>query len=317
MTAVIPLHALELLVAIEAQGSLTAAARALDVSQPTASAALVRLERFTGLKLVERSYRGSGLTAAGRDMVALARPLLAEAARFRQAVGRVRGQELPPLRVAASMTIAEYMVPTWLDAWWTRSDPADAIDVAVRNSEEVVELVQNGGADLGFVEGPAALPGLSSCSIGSDALIVIAAGGNPVVQRGRPLSIPEFLAAPLVMREVGSGPRELLERALQAGGSRLPAHLPTLGSTSSIKNAVRRGGVLSVVSSLTVADELVSGVLVSVPVRGLDLRRDLRAVWARPARPDRRAQAFVTLARTLTQPGWRTPASVSRANELG
>jgi molybdate transport repressor ModE-like protein len=308
MTAVIPLHALELLVAIEAQGSLTAAARVIGVSQPTASAALARLERFTDLTLVERSFRGSGLTAAGKEVVALAQPLLAEVARFSQAVGRFRGEGPLPLRVAASMTIAEYLVPRWLSARWTQSDRADAIEVLVRNSEDVVDLVQNGGADLGFVEGHAALPELGSCSIGSDALLVIAAAGHPVAQQGRPLSIAEFLAAPLVMREAGSGTRDVLEQALLAGGSTLPDHVPALGSTSSIKNAVRYGGVLSVVSSLTVMDELASGVLVSVPVQGLDLRRDLRAVWARPGGPDRRAQAFVTLAQMLTR-NWTSAAS--------
>ncbi|HWV78172.1 MAG TPA: LysR family transcriptional regulator, partial [Isoptericola sp.] len=153
-----PLAALELLVALDAHGSISAAARAAGVSQPTASAGLHRLERRLGLELLSRGPRGTALTAVGRAVAEAARDVVDATDRFEAAAAALRSAPVPGLRVAASLTIAEYLAPRWLAEFGRgereRSGAAPDVELVVRNSREVMELVLDGAAELGFVESP-------------------------------------------------------------------------------------------------------------------------------------------------------------------
>lgn len=279
-TARTPLGALELLVAADAHGSISAAARALGLSQPTASAGLRRLERSLGLELLVRTTRGARLTATGHEAAARARDVLEASDRFEAAVVGLRDAPRDVLRVAASLTVAEYLAPRWLAALAREAAPGRAPDVelTVRNSRDVMRRVLDDEADLGFVEGPAVRRGLRSRTVAHDELVAVVAAGHPWAGR-RSVTVADLLAGGLVVREPGSGTREILEEALAASGALLPAHLLTLGSTAAVKTAVRHGEGVGVLSALTVADDLARGALVRVPVLGLDLRRRLRVVW--------------------------------------
>jgi DNA-binding transcriptional LysR family regulator len=159
-----PLGALELLVAIEAHGSITAAAHALGVAQPSLSSGLRRLERQTGLSLVTRSPAGTMLTELGRRVVGRARDVLAASDAFEGEVAALRSEQGGRLTVAASMTIAEYLVPRWLAA---RPAGAAVVDLDVANSRAVMEAVLHGRADLGFIEGPDLADGLRGSTVRS------------------------------------------------------------------------------------------------------------------------------------------------------
>jgi molybdate transport repressor ModE-like protein len=96
------------------QGSISAAARALGISQPTASAGLHDLERRLGLDLLVRGPRGTHLTETGSVVAAWAREVVEAADRFEESVASLRTTARERLRVAASMTVAEYLAPRWL-----------------------------------------------------------------------------------------------------------------------------------------------------------------------------------------------------------
>jgi molybdate transport repressor ModE-like protein len=277
-----PLGALELLDAVDTHGSLSAAARALGLAQPSVSTGLRRLERQTGLTLVSRATSGTRLTPAGTALLVRARDVLAASDALEREVLALRTAQQGRVAVAASLSIAEYLVPGWL-----ASRPADAavVDLVVANSRDVMDAVLHGRADLGFVEGPDVVDGLHARAVGDDELVVVVAPAHPWARRRRPVTAGELARAPLAVRESGSGTRAVLERALAA-----PGHPPTgspaqLGSTSAVKNVVRGGTAAAVLSRLTVADEVARGDLRVVPVEGLDLRRTLRVVWARGRRP--------------------------------
>lgn len=271
---------LGLLVAADEHGSISAAARALGVSQPTASAGLRDLERRLGLDLLVRGPRGTRLTETGRLVAAWAREVVDAADRFEGSVVSLRTTTRERLRVAASMTVAEYLAPRWLAVLARQRDDARPPDVelVVRNSRDVMDLVLAGGADLGFVEGPGVRHGLRHRTVAHDELVAVVAPAHPWARR-RSVAVATLLAGDLVVREAGSGTREVLEAALERAGERLPEHLPALGSTAAVKTAVLHGGSVAVVSALAVADELARGGLVGVPVAGLDLSRRLRVVW--------------------------------------
>ncbi|WP_418276391.1 LysR family transcriptional regulator [Isoptericola jiangsuensis] len=289
------LAALELLVAVDTHGSISAAARALGLAQPTASAGLRRLERRLGLELVARGARGTELTPTGRATAGWAREVVAASDRFERSVAGLRTGPATALRVAASLTVAEYLVPRWLAVLAGPHDAAE-VELTVRNSHDVMELVLAGSAELGFVESPGVRRGLRSRTVAHDELVAVVAPAHPWARR-RAIAPEDLLAGRLVLREAGSGTREILERALGQVGLALPDHLPTLGSTAALKAAVAHGGSVAVLSALTVADDVESGRLITVPVTGLDLSRRLRVVWRDGATPSAAARRLSAVAR--------------------
>ncbi|MET0434153.1 MAG: LysR family transcriptional regulator, partial [Cellulomonas sp.] len=147
----IPLGALELLEAVDAHGSLSGAARALGLAQPSVSTGLRRLERQTGLTLVTRAASGTRLTPSGTALLGRARDVLAASDALEREVQALRSAQQGRVRVAASLSVAEYLVPGWLA---TLPAGAAVVDLAVANSRDVMDAVLHGRADLGFVEGP-------------------------------------------------------------------------------------------------------------------------------------------------------------------
>ncbi|MEU5441243.1 LysR family transcriptional regulator [Streptomyces griseofuscus] len=286
------LAALELLLAVARLGSLGAAAREVGITQPAASSRVRSMERQLGVALVDRSPRGSRLTDAGVLVTDWARRVVEAAAAFDAGARALRDRRDSRLRVAASMTIAEYLLPGWLLALHAER-PDTAVSLLAGNSARVAELLRSGEADLGFVEGLSVPAGLDAVVIGHDRLIVVTAPGHPWARRRRPLSPQELGETPLILRERGSGTRQVLDAAL--GGLARP--LIELSSTTAVKASAVSGAGPSVLSELAVREELALRRLVAVPVEGVSLRRDLRAVWPKGHRPTGPARDLLALTR--------------------
>jgi molybdate transport repressor ModE-like protein len=289
------LAALELLIAVARLGSLGRAAREVGISQPAASGRIRSMERQLGVTLVERSPRGSRLTEAGALVTDWAQRIVEAAEAFDAGVRALRGQRDSRLRVAASMTIAEYLLPGWLVALQAER-PGTAVSLLAGNSAAVARQVLEGSADLGFVEGLAVPEGLAEVVIGHDRLVVVTAPSHPWAQRQRPLEPAELASTALILREKGSGTRQVLDAAL-AGHGGLGTPLLEFSSTTAVKAAAVSGAGPSVLSELAVREELAAGRLVRVPVEGVRLRRDLRAVWRTGPGPVGPGRDLLTLTR--------------------
>lgn len=289
------MRTLEMFVAVSECGGVGAAARSLGIAQPTVSTAVQQLERKLGLQLLERSPRGSILTPAGLTIVDWARDVLRASARLEAGAAALRGRRDSQLRVSASMTIAEYLLPRWLSELSAR-EPALGLRLQVRNSESVAADVLSGAADLGYVEGVRLPDGLQECLMGVDELAVVVAPTHPWAVRREALHAAELAGAVLVLREAGSGTREAFERALRLSGFAVDPAL-VLGSTAAIKSAVAAGEAVGVLSALAVADEVAAGRLCRVSVQGLDLHRNLRMVWRAGTRLEGPAAVLATLSR--------------------
>jgi len=279
------LGALELLLAVARLGSLGRAARELGITQPAASSRIRSMERQLGVALVDRSPTGSRLTDAGALVTDWAQRIVEAAEAFDAGAQALRDRRDSRLRVAASMTIAEYLLPGWLIALRAQR-PDTAVSLLAGNSAVVAERLLADEADLGFVEGLSVPTGLDSAVIAHDRLIVVTAPGHPWARRRRPLAAAELAATPLILREKGSGTRQVLEAAL--GGLARP--LIELSSTTAVKASVVSGAGPAVLSELALGEELSARRLVSVPVADVRLSRALRAVWPmghRPAGPAR------------------------------
>ncbi len=273
----------DLLLTVARLGSLGRAATEHGMSQPAASARMRQLEGQLGLALIERSPRGSRLTPAGALVADWAQAAIDAAAALDAGVTALRRERDSRVRIAASMTVAEYLLPAWLIAL-RAMDPGAAVALMAVNSADVADAVLADAADVGFVEGPDLPDGLRAEPVGADVLTVIVAPAHPWALRarrgGRGITARELAGTPLVAREAGSGTRRYLEEALaaQVGLDRVPP-LAELSSTTAIKAAVAAGAGPAVLSSLAVAAELSAGTLRAVPVTGLDLNRALFAVW--------------------------------------
>jgi molybdate transport repressor ModE-like protein len=279
------LGALELLLAVARLGSLGRAARELGITQPAASSRIRSMERQLGVALVDRSPRGSRLTDAGALVADWARRIVEAAEAFDVGAQALRTRRDSRLRVAASMTIAEYLLPRWLIALRAQR-PDTAVSLLAGNSAAVAERLLADEADLGFVEGLSVPMGLEEAVVAHDRLIVVTAPGHPWARRRRPLTAAELASTPLILREEGSGTRQVLDAAL--GGLARP--LLELSSTTAVKASAVSGAGPAVLSELAVGEELAARRLVSVPVEGVRLDRALRAVWRtghRPAGPGR------------------------------
>lgn len=287
------LTALEVLLAVARHGSLGAAAREIGTSQQAVSARISSLEAQTGVPLVTRSRRGSTLTANGALVAQWASRLLEVAAELDEGLAGLRADRRSKLRVGASLTVAEHLLPGWLVALRQESarrgqPPVDFV-FAAANSDAVIAQVRGGEVDLGFIEGPRVPAGLAHRVIGRDELVVVVRPDHPWARRRRPLTPAELAAVSLVTRESGSGTRETFDSALAAvlGPDHPPPAPPALelSTTAAVRAAVLAGAGPAVLSELAVSEDLAAGRLRRAAVPGLDLGRSLRAIWLGANRP--------------------------------
>lgn len=286
------LFALQLLIAVESAGSVAAAGASLGITQQAASARVRAMEAQVGAPLVVRGARGSHLTQAGQLVAQWAENVIRAAGELDAGLTALRGELAGQLSVAASLTVAENLMPGWLVALQSRRLHAGQAPVAVRlvstNSDAVAEAVREGRADLGFVEGPTAPTGLRARTVGHDRLVVVVAPGHPWGRRRRPLQAAELAMTSLVSREAGSGTRAALAQALAPhlpAGAALASPALEMSSAAAVRATVVAGVAPGAISSLAVAADLAAGRLVAVDVAGVDLTRTLRAVWATGSAP--------------------------------
>lgn len=290
------LATLELLVALADEGSLSAAARRCGVAQPNASRSIARLERRLGLSLIHRATTGARVTTDGLLVVEWARATLEAAHALETGAAALRARTQAPLVVMASQTVAEHLLPGWIAAWQHAAGGAGAggasphdpslgetrgISVAVGNTTEVLAAARGGEVDLAFIEGPGAPRGLNSVVVAHDDLVLVVAPQHPWAASSR-VRAEELAATPLVARESGSGTRVALRRALAPLDVAPPAL--ELASNAAVRVSAAAGTAPAVLSRLAVDDALRAGTLVEVGVDGVDLTRNLRAVWAGPRR---------------------------------
>ncbi|MEO7744642.1 MAG: LysR family transcriptional regulator [Actinomycetota bacterium] len=287
------LASLELLEAVAATGSLGRAGAARGISQPAANTHVRRMEQVVGFPLVERGPRGSTLTPAGTLLVEWGRDVLNAAAVLDAGIASLRAGRAARLRVAASLTVAEHLMPRWL-VRLAAEHPESAVSLDAVNSTEVARQVGSGDADLGFVEGPGTPPGTHGRVVARDRLQVVVSPAHPWSRRRTPLGAAELARTRLVQREPTSGTRAALEAAL-FDHQPLAAPLLELSSTSAVRAAVLADAGPAVLSSFVVRDDLLAKRLVAVPVLDVDFTRALRAIWPSGQRPTGLARDLLTI----------------------
>ena len=288
------LNHLRVFASVAEHGSLTRAARALHVSQPAVSKQLGDLENDLGALLVDRLPRGVRLTAAGEVLFAHAQRILHAERAAESELRDLAELEAGRLSIGASTTIGSYFVPS-LFGELHRAHPRVQLELRIANTASIQEAVLENRLDLGLTEGLVTTDALEIEVLDGDELVAITAPGHPALGRA-PLTARELSTLPLLMREPGSGSRDVVEAALLERGFRVQP-IMALGSTEALKNAVLHGLGVAIVSRLTVEYELRTGRLAELALRDLQIRRDLHLVTLQDKRLSPAARAFIDLLR--------------------
>lgn len=284
------LETLRLLLALEETQSLSGAARKRGISQPSASARVREFEARWKVSIVRRSARGSAMTSDGAAVLAWARTVLHAADTMRASLLAMSQEQAEGVAVAASLTVAEHLLPRWLGelhARWPDVRPR----LQVVNSERVVEAVRSGAADIGFIETARMPVDLARKVVGRDRLVVVVSPGHRWARRSTPVTLAELRDERWVLREPGSGTRNTFETAIQ----RVPEIALEGTSTAALIGAAIAQVGPAVVSARTVVAELETGRLVEVPT-SVDLLRPLTAIWRSEERPRRSALDLLSIA---------------------
>ncbi len=288
------LHHLRVFAAVAEQRGFSRAAAALHLSQPAVSKAVRQLEREVGVPLVERAGRASRLTAAGEKLAARARELFAVETTAEEELRALRGLEAGSLRVGASTTIATYMLPPIL-ARFHDAHRAIALRVVSANTRAITRALLERRLDIALVEGPVEHPRIQARRWRSDELVLIAPPDHRLASR-RGVSARELLTERFVVREQGSGTRDVAERALSKHGVH-PSVALQLGSTEAVKQAVAAGLGLAIVSRYAAEDQLALGRIALVRLHGVELGRALTELRLEGRRPSAPAAEFVKFLR--------------------
>ncbi|MGH3129520.1 MAG: LysR substrate-binding domain-containing protein [Gaiellaceae bacterium] len=280
---------MRLLVEIGRRGSLSAAAAAVGIGQPSASQHLRLLEAAAGQRLVERNGRGSRLTEAGRVLAERAAQALASLNAAEEELGALSGLQTGTIHLGASTAPGVYLLPDTLGCF-RRDYPGVMIEVEIASSGEILRRLLSGRLQLAIVGATDADARVALEPFLEDEIVGIAKPGLLPLARGEidPARLCEWM---LLAREPGSSSRQLAERELAAIGV-TTAGVWELGSSEAIKRAAREGLGIAFLSRYAVAEEVERGELESFRLRGRrPIERSFSVAYrvGRPLAPSERA----------------------------
>ncbi|MBJ6750059.1 LysR substrate-binding domain-containing protein [Geomonas anaerohicana] len=287
----ITLRQLEIFEKVAVCGQVTQASGQLLLTQSAVSMALAELERLAGAPLFERSGRRLLLNDRGRQLLPEAQDVLARVRKIEQFLEDSVGTPVGTLIVGASTTIGNYLLPAMIGEF-SRLYPGAKPLLQVGNALQIEQGVESGELDLGLIEGLQHLPSLTATPWRRDELVLIVGKEHPWASLGR--ATPEMLAsATWIMREKGSGTREVFETAMERAGVSYVVALE-LGHTEAIKKAVEAGLGVGCISRMTVQRELDQGWLFEV-ASPVDLQRTLLIVTRKNDYRSALLKAFLAL----------------------
>jgi DNA-binding transcriptional LysR family regulator len=290
--------------AVAEQRSFRKAAEELYLTQPAVSLQIKALEEDLGVQLFDRTGPHITLTAAGTVLLEYALQSHALLAQSEHDIAALGGEHAGQLALGASTTIAQYVLPRLLGEF-RREHPRVLPTLVSGNTEQIVEAVENQKIELGFIEGPARSRDVKTAPFLADELVLIVSTAHEWAEF-ESISCSELAAAPLLMRERGSGTRRVLEIALEKQGLKRSALriVMELDSTEAIKSAVEAGLGVGFVSRWSIAKDLRLGASFKiVEVEGLRVQRDFLVAYAKGPEPQGLAHEFLSFlyARAGTQ----------------
>lgn len=302
------LHLLRLFAAVAKTGSFSRAADLLHISQPAISKGVRDFELQVGCRLLDRTPKGVRPTREGAALARHAETLFAAERAAEDELQALRNLDSGSLRIGASTTIATYMIPEYLGIFH-RAFPGIDLHVVSANTSDIAALMLAHEIEVALVEGPVEDENLVSEAWRTDVMGLIAAPDHRFATAEGPIDFRLLENEILIVREPGSGTREVVAQALATHGIE-PQRTLEIGSTEAIKQAVAAGVGVAIVSVATIDDQVKLGKLKVIPIKGAHIERMLWQLRS-PGRLEVPAVvAFDGIVRETrgTQAGTRKPA---------
>jgi DNA-binding transcriptional LysR family regulator len=281
------------------EASFRRAAERLNLSQPAVSQQIHALEEELATTLFDRGKGRIRLTDTGSVLLCYARKGARLADEARAALDSLRGETTGTLRIGASMTVTQYILPRMLGAF-LKQHPRIEPAVTSANTEHIVEALAQRKIDLGLIEGPVSSREVFRQRFFEDRMVLIVGRRYPWPHKTSlatitiPVPVRALTEVPLIMRERGSGSRHVVELALRRAGLRLRdlRIAMNLDSIVAIISAVEAGLGAGFVSEWAIQKELKLGTVRVITVEGLELRRDMNLIRPFGPIPEGPAGAF-------------------------
>jgi LysR family transcriptional regulator, transcriptional activator of the cysJI operon len=294
--------------AVATEMSFRKAAEVLHLSQPAVSQHIRALEEEAGARLFDRA-RGEGhgsqisLTEAGRVLLGFANTAAETMAEAQRALAALNHEATGELRLGASTTVAQYVLPRILGAF-LRQYPQVRLSLVSGNTERIVEAVAEEQVELGIIEGPAMRRDVKTERMVRDEMVLITSPNHAWVRKGT-IAPEELTGVPLLVRERGSGSRRVVERAVKRVGLSLRSLKVAmeLDSTEAIISGVEAELGVGFVSRSAIGKVLRLGSVKVVRVAGLQILRDFSFVRLAGDEMTRTAVAFQRFAAMAVDDG--------------
>ena len=266
------------------------AADDLDLSQPAVSKHIRLLEAEWGVQLFHRLGSRVELTDAGRILADYAERVAALTEETQRVLTEFAGLSRGYLRLGASTTPGLYLLPEVVARFQARY-PGVEVTLAISNSADVAHRVLNAEFDLGFVGAPAEAPGLQVRPFAEDEIVLIVPPGHALAEQ-RVLTPEIFAGTTLILREAGSGTRQLVEAHLAQLGVR-PKRTMELPGCEAVKRAVAAGLGIAWISRQAITLEVAHNLVCVPQIPALRVSRHLYALTRKDARPTAASLAFL------------------------
>ncbi|HLC42093.1 MAG TPA: selenium metabolism-associated LysR family transcriptional regulator [Methylomirabilota bacterium] len=291
------LRQLEVFAKVYELRSFSKAAQSLFLTQPTVSERIGLLEDELSLKLFDRTGRETIPTRAGDLLFGYAKRILSLNLEAKHAIDQFVGKMAGELAVGGSTIPGEYVLPALIGRFKEKY-PEISVSLLIRDTQGILDLVKEGQVEFGVVGAKINHRSLEYSELMTDDLVLIVPPHHPWWGKDS-VTLGELRAAPLVIREKGSGTRHSIEQALEQAGIEWESLkvIGEMGSTQAIKEAVKAGVGLSVVSKRAVGEECKHKLLWGVKVQGLNAQRYFYVVTHRERTRSPLAEAFLTFLR--------------------
>ncbi|GAB1156689.1 selenium metabolism-associated LysR family transcriptional regulator [Paenibacillus illinoisensis] len=296
-------HQLHIFYTVAEKGSFSAAAQALHMTQPAVTMQIQSLEDYFGTKLLHRSTKKIELSEAGRTLLPHAKRSVELVRQTDEAMSAFTQMLQGRLQLGASLTIGEYVLPRMLGPF-ARQYPDISIVMKVMNTTQIMDDILKHQLNFGLIEAPIHHPDMIVEPVMQDELKLIVPAGHALADRGE-VELEEVMAYPFVLREKGSGTRQVMEDQLQKKNID-PQDMNVvmeLGSTGAVKSAVEAGVGITMLSPSSVQHELALGLVHIVEIRGLAFKRQFYAIHLKSSLLPLSAVAFLNYLRQQEHTG--------------
>lgn len=287
-------HQLHIFYTVAERGSFSAAAQALHMTQPAVTMQIQSLEDYFGTKLLIRSTKRIELTEAGHTLYPFAKQSIELIRETEQAMSRFTHMLEGRLQLGASLTIGEYVLPRMLGPFGQQY-PHISIIMKVMNTSQIIEDIMNHQLNFGLVEAPVHHPDMVSEPVMEDELKLIVPIGHPLADKDI-VTLEETIAYPFILREKGSGTRQVMEQGLKRKGID-PNQIRTvmeLGSNGAIKSAVEAGVGITIISPSSVKHETALGLLRVIDIEDISFKRQFYSIHLKSTLLPVSAATFLT-----------------------